>query len=485
MPPKLVVRFRVVCVVLAFVLAFVPAGLAAETKASPLVGATREQVIQALGEPKNTIVAGNREVLLFERDRVTLRDNVVIQVERLPEPPRRPAAEPAPAPDATTTAAAPAQPSTSTTTPRGTAPAGAAPETPPPAPTAAAVAPSAPGTVKPAATTRDAPLEIKIRAPGSTPRPAPKAEPAPVTVSRPSTVTAVTPPPVATLPPAPVPKPDTAKNIVSTTPSVTEPARTETPPPPTAEHKEKAPAAEPAAAVPPPPEESGLSTRTYVIIGVVVAIIAILIWRSRQRQLELAASALSHAPFTAPVATSGGAVFTPELLAKLDWKRFEELVAAYYSKTGVVAVRTKTGPASPVHIKISWKGEPRPFALVQCIAQPAGLVDAKPLQDLMTALAAEDIRRGYVVTTGKFSIPARDFAEEKHLTLLPSDILLEKINALPDSARNELMQETTAGDYTTPSCPKCEAKMVVAPDNPNQWRCPNHPDQVVPKKPAA
>ena len=41
----------------------------------------------------------------------------------------------------------------------------------------------------------------------------------------------------------------------------------------------------------------------------------------------------------------------------------------------------------------------------------------------------DDIRRGYVVTTGKFNVPARDFAEEKHLTLLPGDIFLEKLNA--------------------------------------------------------
>src|SRR4030095_15941392 len=105
--------------------------------------------------------------------------------------------------------------------------------------------------------------------------------------------------------------------------------------------------------------------------------------------------------------------FTEDQLTKLEWKQFEDLVVSYYSKTGVVAVRTKTGPESPVHIKISWKGEPRPFALVQCIAHPVGLIDSKPLQALVASLATEDIRRGYIVTTGKFNVAARDFAEEK------------------------------------------------------------------------
>jgi hypothetical protein len=43
------------------------------------------------------------------------------------------------------------------------------------------------------------------------------------------------------------------------------------------------------------------------------------------------------------------------------------------------------------------------------------------------------------------------------------------------------MQETTVGDYTTPSCPKCEAKMVPLPEDPSLWRCAAHPDQTIRK----
>jgi len=49
------------------------------------------------------------------------------------------------------------------------------------------------------------------------------------------------------------------------------------------------------------------------------------------------------------------------------------------------------------------------------------------------------------VTTGKFSVPARDVAEEKHITLLPGDIFLEKLNALPPKARSEIMEAIRAG----------------------------------------
>lgn len=219
---------------------------------------------------------------------------------------------------------------------------------------------------------------------------------------------------------------------------------------------------------------SVFTVQTYAIAAVIIfGGIGYLVWRQRERRLALVATAVSNSPFAPEVAPAAtGARFTADLLNKLEWKRFEELVAAYYNKTGVVATRTKTGPASPVHIKISWKGEQRPFASVHCIAHPAGLIDAKSIQALCDVLAAEDIRRGYVVTSGKFSVPARDLAEEKHITLLSGDIFLEKLNALPDPARNELMKDASAGDYSTPTCPQCESKMARAPEDSSVWKCP-------------
>ena len=129
------------------------------------------------------------------------------------------------------------------------------------------------------------------------------------------------------------------------------------------------------------------------------------------------------------------------MLEEIDWKRFERLVISYYSKTGVVAAPTNTGPDGAVQIKISWKGEPRPFAYVRCVSNAAGLIDVKQLNELGAVMAADDIRRGYVVTPGRFTPAARGLAAEKQLTLMPGDVLLEKLNALPVAARKELLRE--------------------------------------------
>jgi hypothetical protein len=415
MPSKFAVAFRACC--LAVVL-FHGAIQGAETRRNPLVGATREEVLRKLGEPKSQIVTGNREVLFFERERFDLVDNVVVEAELLSA---------APAPRPAVPAVAPAA--------EGVRPSGGV------------IAPDAGIRAAPPAAVSDAEPEpsVQIRAVRSRSETAAEPPVQPKTDARPA------PPAVPSAPVGIEPAPAAPPAVV---PDVTEPAKPDedvAPPPTKASVPPKKVA--PASVRPPTsqtevtlPEVSVFTTQTYVIAAVVIfGGIGYLIWRARQRALELAATTVSQTPFSLEPAADGSR-FSEALLSRLDANRFEALVAAYYSKTGVVAERTKAGPTAGVHIRIAWKGESRPFACVQCIARPDAPVDTPRLKELFAVLTAEDIRRGYVVTTGDFSPAAQDFAEEKHLTLLPGAVLLEKLNALPEVARKELLREIAAGE---------------------------------------
>ena len=482
-------------------------------KPASLMGATKEQVYSRLGEPPSVMKAGVREVMFFPKVKVTLRNGVVIETEEMfedaPPPPPAPVKR---APEAPVAAPLPAN-STDSAEPLRNRQTGAAASVTPvvgaATENAAAANPTeAPADVRPAPpTTGNGGLEIKfVRAPAAkAPRPTAGASAAPKSVTtipapakppaagatsvatspmRPATPLA----PAAALPPAMVPA-ASAVAVATSSRVVAEPVSAKKPDDPveprettaaeeaTEKAKPKTPAKgffrRGAAGEVELPAVPWFTTQTVVLAIGVAGALAYLMWRSRQRALELAATTVSNTPFSEPVAVDNSALFNGEFLAKLEWKRFEELVALYYIKTGVVAVRTKTGPDSPVHLKISWKGETKPFACVQCHANPPGLIRSEPLQALALALAGAEIRRGYVVTNGKFNVEARDLAEEKHFTLLPGDILLEKLNALPPMARIELMQEMTKGDYTTPTCPKCDVKMVRS--GPDGWRCANYP----------
>lgn len=482
-------------------------------KPASLMGATKEQVYSRLGEPRSVMKAGVREIMFFPKVKVTLRNGVVIETEEMfedaPTPPPAPVKR---APEAPVAAPLPAN-STDGAEPLRNRATGAAANVAPVAgastETAAAAKPTeAPADVRPATpTTGNGGLEIKfVREPSAkAPRPTAGASaapqrvtttPAPATPPAASRTSVATSPvraatplaPAAARPPAMVPAPSTVA-VATSSAAVAEPVIAKKPDDPVEprettaveESTEKAKPRTPAkgffqrraAGEVELPAVPWITTQSLGLALGVAGALAYLIWRRRQRALELAATTVSNTPFSEPVAVDNSALFTGGFLAKLEWKRFEELVALYYIKTGVVAVRTKTGPDSPVHLKISWKGEAKPFACVQCHANPPGLIRSEPLQALALALASAEIRRGYVVTNGKFNVEARDLAEEKHFTLLPGDILLEKLNALPTAARIELMQEMTKGDYTTPTCPKCDVKMVRSASE--GWRCANYP----------
>lgn len=437
MPAKSASGFKACCAAVTLLLLTAHAA----EPVSPLIGATREQVLTRYGEPKSQIVAGNRIVMLYARERVVLRDGVVIDVELISaDPVRRPEPAPAPGPVPGTGAPAPTGPAPAPTNPPATTPGQPPTSGTPPAPV---VAPNLPPPADP-----EPKVEIKlVRPPGSTySRPPPTKQEA---STSPSTRAAN---------PSPAPEPVAPRKFVpvAPTPDPAELARAAEQAADTAAKNKRAKAASSAVrrldfADGSEADESS-ATLTYVLV--VAALVGgggFLIWRRRQRQLDLAATSVANTPLKpqavppagaepAPAPRSRVTVFSEDLLARLDAGRFEALVAAYYSKTGVVATRAKAGSTGPMHFAISWKGEPRPFAGVHCIVNPVGAIDAKPLREFVAALAKEDIRRGYVVTSGKFNGAAQGVAGENQLTLLPGDVFIGKLNALPESARSEIIQ---------------------------------------------
>lgn len=420
----------------------------------PLMGATRDQVLARYGEPKGQIAAGNRTVLTYARERLVLRDNVVVDIEQLASEPVR---RPAPAPAETVAPAAAAVPASAPAAPHvGT-------ENPPtPAPNSSPTSSEAASV--PVAPPPEPKLEIKlVRPPSAGGLPAPRREVStPAVATPPPGVEEVAPAPAvaAEEPPAP-PKPDPAE-LAKAAAKAAKAAQAAAE---AAAQEKRLKAAQSARrrldfAETSQTEEGGTGMSILLGLGVLAGGIGALVWWRRQQSITLAATSVAATPVKkpsapapsrsvdktqAPFSTTISApapkpAFTREFIGQLDPNRFEELVAAYFTKTGVVATRTKSGATSSVHIRISWKGEPRAFACAQCLLAAAERIDARALHPFVAALAAEDLRRGYVVTNGVFSEGATEFAAAKRITLMSVDSLIEKINGLPESARSELLQ---------------------------------------------
>jgi hypothetical protein len=168
--------------------------------------------------------------------------------------------------------------------------------------------------------------------------------------------------------------------------------------------------------------------------------------------------------------------FTRELLDALEWRRFEQLVEAYFNATDFSARRTRAGADGGVDLSVYRRGQDAPFAYVQCKAWHVYDVGVKPVRELFGVMASDGVTQGYFVTTGDFTAEAVDFAEGKALKLVSGKYLLDKLNDLPDDERNEILTEITRGDYTTPTCPRCDEKMVLRHGGSGDfWGCLNYP----------
>jgi hypothetical protein len=167
--------------------------------------------------------------------------------------------------------------------------------------------------------------------------------------------------------------------------------------------------------------------------------------------------------------------FSPELLNALEWRRFEQLVTWYFHKRGFGAERSHVGADGGVDIHLTRHGEAEPFAYVQCKAWHVYDVGVKPVRELLGVMTAKGIKTGYFVTTGNFTTEATAFAKDQPLKLVSGEYFLEKLNSLPEADRIELLHDVTQGDYTTPTCPRCDVKMVLRTGSDGDfWGCPNY-----------
>lgn len=92
-----------------------------------------------------------------------------------------------------------------------------------------------------------------------------------------------------------------------------------------------------------------------------------------------------------------------ELLRAIEWKRFEELCAAYFEAIGFSAQTTRNGPDGGIDIRLSTRPDGPTEILVQCKAWNALKVGVKPVRELYGVMASETVREGIFVTTGTFT----------------------------------------------------------------------------------
>jgi restriction system protein len=170
--------------------------------------------------------------------------------------------------------------------------------------------------------------------------------------------------------------------------------------------------------------------------------------------------------------------WTPELLKRLEWRRFEELCAAYFEALGFKADLAGAGADGGAAINLYKQGSASASILVQCSPWNAYRVGIRPVRELRGAMTSGNVGEGVLATSGKFTQEARAFAEKEKISLIDGDDLVGKLTALPPEKALALLKLATQGDFRTPTCPSCAIKMMPRKSTAHgrtYWGCRNYP----------
>lgn len=158
---------------------------------------------------------------------------------------------------------------------------------------------------------------------------------------------------------------------------------------------------------------------------------------------------------------------TLDEIKKLDWKEFEELVAeAYRRKNYSVHENGVIGADGGVDIfmvknKIKY--------IVQCKHWQASTVGVPVVREMFGVMHDKKADHVIVVTSGRFTNEAIDFAEHNPITLVSGTALVELINEVSRKPK-----KINASDI----CPECGGKLVIRnnrSDGSQFLGCENYP----------
>jgi restriction system protein len=174
-----------------------------------------------------------------------------------------------------------------------------------------------------------------------------------------------------------------------------------------------------------------------------------------------------------------------EAIAGMSWHEFELLVGEAFRRRGYQVVETGgAGPDGGVDLVLRKDGDK---VYVQCKQWKAYKVGVKVVRELAGVMAVHGAVRGFVVTSGHFTLEAQAFAKQSKVSLIDGVALAELIAMTRRSQPAPSVTQRTEPTLepitqaAAPSCPVCASVMVrrVAKRGANEgkafWGCSSYP----------
>lgn len=216
-----------------------------------------------------------------------------------------------------------------------------------------------------------------------------------------------------------------------------------------------------------------------LLLGVVAGVGGFYFWQSKQPK----GPEVRDAPLPPTVGTSDPFAqhWSQKLLDLLDWRVFEDMVAAYIRQLGFEVKAKPVDAQGVLELHGFEAGSPKIAMIARCKVWDRALVDDKAVLALHEAMVAAQVGQGAYLTTGRFTPAAIAAVAQHNIDLVSGGDLLERIGQLPLDVQNHLLDLATDGAYATPTCPSCHVKMtrrmtvVAGQAGVYFWGCPKYP----------
>lgn len=155
-----------------------------------------------------------------------------------------------------------------------------------------------------------------------------------------------------------------------------------------------------------------------------------------------------------------GTSWGPQVLAQIEWRRFEAVCEALFAQAGFRTQAQSHGADGGVDIWLHSRHAQGPVAVVQCkhwLARPVGV---KELREFYGVMSAHRLRRGTFATSGRYTPDALEFARGNGIHTLDGAGLLALIAQRTPAQQQHLLSVAFEGEYWRPTCANCGTKMV-------------------------
>jgi restriction system protein len=168
-----------------------------------------------------------------------------------------------------------------------------------------------------------------------------------------------------------------------------------------------------------------------------------------------------------------------ETLRAASWKDFEYLVAEAYRRQGF-EVDYSVGKGADGGVDLVLRKDGRK-SLVQCKQWKTFSVGRPVLQQMFGIMNDQNADEVIVVTSGQFTVEAREFAQRNPIRLVDGPKLLELVRSVQAGRDNGVQPDPApAAAPTPPCCPRCGSEMVLRTARHGQragskfWGCPSY-----------